>query len=278
MNPAPRNVGKTEKTGYNRFYWSGYIRVTCLFKETFLDQTPTNRISQRRNSMKVKKARIIISVILVSLMLVLATAVLAQTMEKPYAEGMGGKGGSNAQTSRSEEKGYPEGQGAERSGSRPADGAQSRSAPEGQGGKSGSRSAEEVNQLKIEATEVRFLFSGVSDDGNQGGGDAQEATSVHCTNVGVDPVNIEVQIFNYDGSVYTATISLGPDNTATFSTQATAIFFDDVIVGGIPGTPAIYQGHGRVLANGWSVICSAQVLDPQGYPPAFLTGLEMYQP
>jgi hypothetical protein len=128
----------------------------------------------------------------------------------------------------------------------------------------------------LEEMRLLYSFSGVSDDGDQGGGDAQEATSVHCTNLGVDPVHVEVQLFNYDGSVYTATITVDPDHTATFSTQATAIFFDDVLIGGASGTPAIYQGHGRVLANGWSVICTAHVLDPQSYPPQYLDRLPLY--
>jgi hypothetical protein len=123
---------------------------------------------------------------------------------------------------------------------------------------------------------VLYLFSGATDDGLQGAG-GKEATAVHCTNYSAQPLSVEVQILNYDGAMYSSTAEIGSDDTYTFSTQATALFFDDVFIGGSPGTPAIFQGAGRVLAGGRDVICTAQVLDPTGYPPAYLDKLALHR-
>ncbi len=123
-----------------------------------------------------------------------------------------------------------------------------------------------------------YVFSGVSDDGQQGSAARREATSIHCTNL--DPLNnvqVEVQVFQWNGTdVYTGTVNMPPGRTFTFSTQNTTIYFDDVILGGSPGTPAIFQGHGRVFAESGRVICTAQVLDPLNYPPLFMDKLSLH--
>jgi hypothetical protein len=68
-----------------------------------------------------------------------------------------------------------------------------------------------------------------------------------------------------------------PNRTFTFSTQNTTIYFDDVLLGGSPGTNAIFQGYGVILANNPNVICTAQVLDPLNYPPEFVVQLELFR-
>jgi len=124
---------------------------------------------------------------------------------------------------------------------------------------------------------VRYLFSGVSDDGEQGSASRKEATSIHCTNVSASDNDVEVDVYQWDGiDVFTGTVTMPPNRTFTFSTQNTTIYFDDVILGGVPGTDAIFQGSGRILSASDEVICSAQVLDPLNYPPIFATKLTMY--
>jgi hypothetical protein len=124
---------------------------------------------------------------------------------------------------------------------------------------------------------VLYVFSGVSDDGEQGSTNRREATSVHCTNVVTENVHVEVQIYQWNGTnVYTGTVTMPANRTFTFSTQNTTIYFDDVILGGSPGTDAIFQGSGRVLADHPGVICTAQVLDPLNYPPEFNVKLQLY--
>jgi hypothetical protein len=124
---------------------------------------------------------------------------------------------------------------------------------------------------------ARYRFSGVTDDGAMGAG-GSEATSVHCTNFGSYPAEVEVQIFNFDGSMFTGAGQLNPRVTYTFSTQSTMVYFDDVIIGGGTGTPAIYQGSGQVLADSEWVMCTAQVLDPSGGRPAFIDALPLHLP
>ena len=67
-----------------------------------------------------------------------------------------------------------------------------------------------------------------------------------------------------------------PGRTFTYSTQNTTIYFDDVILGGNPGTDAIFQGHGRVYTANPNVICTAQALDPLNYPQFFAVKLPMF--
>lgn len=124
---------------------------------------------------------------------------------------------------------------------------------------------------------VRYRFTGVSDDGQQGSAERKEATSIHCTNTSTENNRVEVQIYQWNGTdVFTATINMPPNRNFTFSTQNTTIYFDDVLLGGAPGTPAIFQGSGVVLAESAAIICTAQVLDPRNYPPIFATRLAMY--
>jgi hypothetical protein len=122
-----------------------------------------------------------------------------------------------------------------------------------------------------------YRFTGVSDDGEQGSTNRKEATSVHCTNVADVDVEIEVQLYQYNGTdVFTGTISVPPNRTFTFSTQNTTIYFEDVLIGGVPGTPAIFQGSGQIFTSSPDVFCTVQVLDPFNYPPTFMTKLPMF--
>jgi hypothetical protein len=169
----------------------------------------------------------------------------------------------------------PEGEATDKTAAEGAAGVTSRSEaaayPEGMGGKG------EVtpNAGEFAPTDaVIYRFSGATDDGAQGAGGI-EATSVTCTNFGAVSVTVEVQILNYDGTLYSGSVNANPSNTYTFSTQSTALFFDDVIIGGSPGTPAIFQGSGIVVSGGMDVICTAQVLDPTGYPPVYLSAVEL---
>lgn len=131
--------------------------------------------------------------------------------------------------------------------------------------------------LLIEGSLLVFRFSGATDDGEQGGPDRTEATSVHCTNVGSVDAGVEVQVFDFGGTVFVGSATIPPGHTRTFSTQNTTIYFEDVILGGPPGTGPIDQGWGQVLAVPRDIICTAQTLDPLGDPPAFVTGLEMFR-
>lgn len=133
------------------------------------------------------------------------------------------------------------------------------------------------SHLTSAALPLRYRFSGAADDGQQGGASRAKATAVHCTNLSATNNQVEVQVYQYDGvSVFTGTASIPPNRTYTFTTQATTVYFDDVTLGGFPGTAAIYQGSGRILAQSGELICTAQVLDPLNLPPTFVTQLTLY--
>jgi hypothetical protein len=130
------------------------------------------------------------------------------------------------------------------------------------------------------ADKVVYRFSGVTDDGQQGSANRKEATSIHCTNLHSANVTIKVQVVQWNGTDYFegCVEAAPPNHSLTFSTQNTTIYFDDVLLGGSPGTDAIFQGSGLVLIDQGSVICTAQVLDPLGYPPVFAARLPLWGP
>ena len=150
---------------------------------------------------------------------------------------------------------------------------------EGIAGATGSAKIENITDgLAVEGLTVLYRFSGVTDDGEQGSANRKEATSIHCTNINNSTdVQLEVQLVQWNGTdVFTGTATVPPNRSFTFSTQNTTIYFDDVFLGGSPGTPAIYQGSGRILSSSPNVICTAQILDPLNYPPVFMEKLPLY--
>jgi len=226
----------------------------------------------------VRKAQLLILFVLIVVMLILASAVLAQTKGKPYLEGMGAQDTGRVQTDLGDVKSYSEGQGADRTGSQILNGGDTRTVPEGEAGEADRSSAEEMNLNAQKVMAVQLVFKGVSNDGEQGSDTRNEATSIQCTNTSSDKIKVEVDVYDDSGSVYTGSISLSPNRTATFSTQNTAIYYEDVILGGSTGTGFISQGYGEVLSESEDVICSAQVLDPLNVPPDYITVLELNKP
>ena len=121
--------------------------------------------------------------------------------------------------------------------------------------------------------ELVYQFPGVSDDGEQGSVFRQEATTVICTNISGDFVSVEVRVYSRDrGQVFTSTVDLIDGQTGTWSTQATEVYFEDVIL----DTDIISQGSGEIYSTDPAVICSVQVLDPFNSPPGYLVGLPLY--
>jgi len=232
------------------------------------------------SNMKTKRFFISIALV-IGLMLVAVIIVSASNLAaKPFAEGEGALRTGEQTSGDSPDKPYPEGEGALSIGSQVGTSASDREGIEGRVGKAGtgSLSAENAKITSDTSTlSVLYQFSGVADDGEMGSSNRKKATSIHCTNVDTTDVQVEVQIYQWNGTdVYTGTLIMPPNRTSTFSTQNTFLYYEDVFIGG--GTPAIFQGSGRVLTDSPEVICSAQVLDPLNYPPVFVSGLEMYQP
>jgi hypothetical protein len=129
-----------------------------------------------------------------------------------------------------------------------------------------------------EELSLLYRFTGVSDDGQQGSTTRREATSIHCTNLERGDTIVEARLYQWNGTdVYTGTVTMPSRRTFTFSTQNTTIYFDDALLGGSPGTGAIFQGNGQIWASNDNVICTAQILDPLNYPPTFVTNLPLYR-
>jgi len=232
--------------------------------------------------MKLNIFRWVLFLLAVGTALLFAFAVAAGSLEiKEFAEGNGASDtGSVVQGGA--EKNYVEGAADTAAGSRISEQDVGRSYPEGQGGPAGRASfpdGDAWTALSPAADLVEiYRFSGVSDDGEQGSASRREATSIHCTNVSASDNEVEVQVYQWNGTdVFTGTVTMPPNRTFTFSTQNTTIYFDDVILGGVPGTEAIFQGSGVVLAESSQVVCSVQVLDPLNYPPVFAVSLEVYK-
>ena len=121
---------------------------------------------------------------------------------------------------------------------------------------------------------VRYMFTGAR---NSTASPSPSATSVHCTNFGSATVTIQVEIFSFGGgSVTSGSAATAPGTTLTFSSRATAIYFDDVTL--LPNIE-LNQGSGRVLvnANTAKIICTAQVVDPTNNPPLFAVNLDLFR-
>jgi hypothetical protein len=180
-----------------------------------------------------------------------------------------------------ETKPYVEGQGAQATGRLEGVVSQEMRPGEGLAGSSGTGRLSEAGSSGVAAASLNILyrFSGATDDGEQGSGSRREATSVLCTNIDdTHNVQVEVQIIQWNGTdVYTGSVNMPPNRSYTYSTQNTTIYFDDVILGGSPGTPAIYQGSGRILSSNPNVICTVEVLDPLNYPPVFVSAVELFK-
>jgi len=117
---------------------------------------------------------------------------------------------------------------------------------------------------------VLYMFTGASNDTTT---PDTIATSVHCTNFGPANAQVQVQFFSPSaGNTYSATLTIISNQTRTFSTQPTVIYFEDSNV----NAGFLDQGSGRVLANKSHLICTAQVLDPTNNQPLFMTKLPLF--
>lgn len=133
---------------------------------------------------------------------------------------------------------------------------------------------------------VLYMFTGAAD--NQNTGSPTVATVIFCTNI--SPVSdepwadVEVQIVDRDGKLYSATKRIFPGQTATFSTRDTGVY-DEVNSspnwGAIINTSGddINQGSGRILADtedSTNLICVVKIIDPANNPPRFEARLPLY--
>lgn len=120
-----------------------------------------------------------------------------------------------------------------------------------------------------------YVFSGAA--ANLPDANSKIATSVHCTNMGANDVNVLVEIADYDGDpiISSGSFALPSGQTRTVSTQNTAVYSEDIVIPAF--TDDIGQGNGRIYVDAAAtLICTAQTLDPIGAPPSFVVNLDLY--
>ena len=232
--------------------------------------------------MKAKQLFVIGSAGVLVAMLIIVVVSAQSGVVKPYLEGQGGEAGRANLPASEPDRPYAEGEGARASGSRIL-GEDAALEEEGAAGMAGTLVIEEAaaaleQSLAPPGFSVLYRFTGVRDDGEQGSVDAKVATTVHCTNLAPFGNDLYVEVYDFSGTtVYTGTIDLPTGASRTFSTQNTAIYDDDVYLGGSPGTGEIDQGHGVIFAENSQVICTAQILDPSSLPPSFVSQLPIFR-
>jgi hypothetical protein len=138
-----------------------------------------------------------------------------------------------------------------------------------------------VEQQAASTLPLLYQFSGVRDDGAKAAS-GKAATTLICSNTGTTLAAVSYYVYNYSGSVYYYTdFNLAAGATITASTQLTNLYYEDIALHATGttdnGTGVIDQGRGQVFSNSHSVICTAQVLDPTGFPPAFTAELELFR-
>src|SRR5947209_2480772 len=93
-------------------------------------------------------------------------------------------------------------------------------------------------------------------------------TYVVCTNLGATPVDVGLEVFD-QGGVRGNTIAAGngallnvaAGGTVTFSTGATVVMHEEVVVALEPPVTVLGQGSGRVVTTGLQVACTAYAVD-----------------
>ena len=93
-------------------------------------------------------------------------------------------------------------------------------------------------------------------------------TYVVCTNLGATPVDVGLEVFD-QGGVRGNTVAAGngallnvaAGATVTFSTGATVVMHEEVVVNLEPPVTVLGQGSGRVVTTGLQVACTAYAVD-----------------
>ena len=131
--------------------------------------------------------------------------------------------------------------------------------------------AQPASALTFSSLTTIYVGSGVFDTGTAA--NIGMATSIHCSNVSGQSVQVRVLILGDNGSVVDSlTLTLVHGATTTFSTHQTSIFNDTV---GDLSTGAVNQGVVNVEATNSAVFCTAAVIDAEGFPPVFSMPLHL---
>ncbi|MFO7696492.1 MAG: hypothetical protein R6X16_04970 [Anaerolineae bacterium] len=129
---------------------------------------------------------------------------------------------------------------------------------------------EELPGVQAAGVTPLYHFAGVLNDSVK-----ERGTVVFCTNLdAVTQATVEVQLYNWDAThVDTGSIFVGPLETATFESTTINFYMADVAM----NAGLVEQGYGRILTSHSNVVCTVQVLDADGSPPAWSMDIPLYR-
>ena len=122
------------------------------------------------------------------------------------------------------------------------------------------------------AYQVIYDVLGVLDDG--GAANAGFATTIYCSNLSQNPVNVQVRAFNNLGSVAgnVRRVPIQGGRTVHFPTHETAAYLD----GGTSLNTGTIDGRARIFSEVPNVIvCAADYVDAAGSPPTMIVPRRM---
>ena len=99
-----------------------------------------------------------------------------------------------------------------------------------------------------------------------------------CTSTSTDTIRIGVEVFGPAGSLQNnvaggdGAIDVAPGATVTIGTGLTAGIATDTFIGALS---FVQNGSARIVSTSTSILCTAQVVDFVGSPPASMTSLPM---
>ena len=120
-----------------------------------------------------------------------------------------------------------------------------------------------------------YIFTGAADNTNAA--TKSMATVVHCTNYGITSTIVLLELSDFDNiPTITGTVNISPNETRTFASQHVPYYGLDRTFNVVDD---INQGAGRISVNGpTTIICAAEVVDPNHNPPDFAINLTLYKP
>jgi hypothetical protein len=129
---------------------------------------------------------------------------------------------------------------------------------------------EELSGVQAAGVTPLYHFSGVLNDSVK-----ERGTAVFCTNIdAVTDAQVEVQFYNWDAAqVDTGSFLVHPLRTATFESTTINFYVADVAM----NAGLVDQGYGRILTSHSNVVCTVQVLDADGSPPAWSMDIPLYR-
>jgi hypothetical protein len=103
---------------------------------------------------------------------------------------------------------------------------------------------------------IVYNVTGLRDDG--GAGNAGIATTFHCTNPSPFLANVQIVIYNFDGTLkVNRAFQVDTRHTYTASTHSTVLYDEDAIL----NSGVLNQGYGQIRSDNANLLCAGEVVD-----------------